>query len=126
MRSRESVSVEESLGEDDSTVRFCPVPQAMSMSALSVVPIDCVQYGLQEIRGLLYLGSSPVDKGSFILADDMDGDDRRDQGSEDDCRGMGLKAEHAISFQIKYIIQKKICQAPKHLTPKTRGTTLVG
>ena len=61
------------------------------MSAFSIVPIDCVQYGLQEIRGLLYLGSSPVDKGSFILADDMDGDDRRDQGSKDDCRGMRLK-----------------------------------
>ena len=47
-----AVSVEESLDEDDSTVRFCPVPQAMSMSALSVVLIDCVQYDLQEIRGL--------------------------------------------------------------------------
>ncbi len=51
------------MGEDDSTARFCPVPQAMSMSALSVVPIDCVQYGLQEIPG---------HKGSFI-ADDIDG-----------------------------------------------------
>ena len=32
VRSKESVSVEESMGEDGSTVRFCPVPQAVSMS----------------------------------------------------------------------------------------------
>ena len=37
------------MDEDDSTVRFCPVPQAMSMSALSVDPLDCMQYGLHEM-----------------------------------------------------------------------------
>ena len=41
MRTRESISVKDSVGEDTSTVRFCPIPQAMSMSASSVVSIDC-------------------------------------------------------------------------------------